>query len=89
MYMEPVSFKYGKLTENIHGYTDIFIVYMECIAERPVRPNITGCVVDNWNMMNCSWDPPFQDTGIDTTQQLVWKISLVFIYVCIVSVLNL
>jgi len=51
---------------------------MECIADRPVRPKITGCVVDNWNMMNCSWEPEYQDTGITTTQKLAWRIVLVF-----------
>jgi len=53
---------------------------LECIADRPVRPVITGCIVGNWSVMNCSWEPAYQDTGINTTQQLIWQIWLVFVY---------
>jgi len=45
------------------------------IVDRPVRPNITGCIVENWKKMNCSWLPAYQDTGIATTQTLAWRIA--------------
>jgi len=48
---------------------------LNCIADRPVRPNITGCIVGNWKTMNCSWLPVHQDTGIETTQRLGWRIA--------------
>jgi len=52
-------------------------------ADHPVRPVITGCVVGNWNSMNCTWEPAYQETGIPTKQELVWQIACVFA-VCII-----
>jgi len=62
-------------------YSFVLQCRLQCIADRPVRPTITGCVVDNWSTMNCSWEPAQQDTGIATTQQLTFWILLVFVYV--------
>ena len=40
----------------------------------PVTPNVTRCVVSNWETMDCSWHPTHQDTGLPTNQTLYWRI---------------
>ena len=43
-------------------------------ADIPVAPNITSCVVDNWETMLCTWEMPKQETGLPTNYTLGWTL---------------
>ena len=69
-----------EVQETLLGFEGKFMLLPgtvgSCVADRPVRPRVTRCVVRNWTWMTCTWEPEHQsDTGLSTTQQLLWRIT--------------
>ena len=65
-----VMWKYCSFCSVLIESTLCLIIFLDL----PIKPNITGCRVYNWERMVCTWEPKVQDTGLLTTQQLYYTL---------------